>query len=490
MITSLRNPRVAEAVKLRKRALRDKRREFLVEGAQAVAEAVAAEGGPLRELFVGPDSGMHPAVVVARQAGVPVTEVSEEVIRALTSTVTPQGLVGLSGMVDTSLEDLPEEVSLAVVLYAVRDPGNAGTILRSADAAGADAVVFSEASVDVYNPKVVRSSAGSVFHLPVVRDAGIAETVELLRARGVAVLAMAAGGDADVYAIDLRRPTAFVFGNEAWGLPAEVSALADATVRVPIPGAAESLNLATAAGVCLFEAVRQRSRGGGSLEDLIAGAAHDVRSPLTAVKGFVSTLARRWAALDDEQRQAMLDAIAYDVDRMNGVIRELVDAARLSGGRLELSPEPVGLGELVGTVVARAATNPDHPSVVWEGEDLTLHVDPERLRGTLSAMVEAAVWWGQEGSVHVRARRTVDDAEIEVVRAATDLTQTDAEALFAPRRPGEGAGTKLGLYVARGFAEAQGGRLSADVHGGFSLRMLLPAVVTPAGTEDPGEGGI
>src|SRR4051812_13730654 len=119
MITSVRNPRVAEAVKLRKRALRDKRRLFLVEGAQAIAEAVAARPSPLRELFAGPDSSLHPAVVAAGQAGIPVVDVSDEVIRALTSTVTPQGLVGVAEMVDVGLDDLPPDLSLGVVLFAV-----------------------------------------------------------------------------------------------------------------------------------------------------------------------------------------------------------------------------------------------------------------------------------------------------------------------------------------------------------------------------------
>jgi RNA methyltransferase, TrmH family len=477
MITSVKNPRVAEAVKLRKRAMRDKRRQFLVEGAQAVAEAVAARPTPLIELFVGPDSSLHPAAVAAGQAGIPVVDVSEDVIRALTSTVTPQGLVGVAGMVDTPLDDLPVELSLAVVLFSVRDPGNAGTILRSADAAGAGAAVFSEASVDVYNPKTVRSSAGSLFHLPVVRDAGIAETIAALRARDMAIYAMGASGRDTVYDLDLRKPSAFVFGNEAWGLPDEVIALADLVVRVPIVGRAESLNLATAAGVVLFEAVRQRVRrgGSGSLEDLISGAAHDVRSPLTAVKGFVSTLARRWGSLDDEQRQAMFDAIAYDVDRMSVVVRELVDASRLSAGTLELSREEVDLGDLIGTVVAGATTNPDHPAIVWEGEDMVLVSDPQRLRGAVAAMVQAAAWWARRGPVRVRATRTADEVEIEVSRGDTDLTRAEADTLFTVRRPGEGAGTKLGLHVARGIAEAQGGSLVADVSGGFTLRLSIPA---------------
>jgi RNA methyltransferase, TrmH family len=479
MISSVRNPRVAEAVKLRKRGLRDDRRRFLVEGAQAVEEALRA-GAAVSELFVGPESAVHPAVARAREAGVPVTEVSDEVVRALTSTVTPQGLVAVASFVDVPIEELPEGLDLAAVLFSVRDPGNAGTILRSADAAGAGAVVFSEGSVDVYNPKVVRSSAGSLFHLPVVRDAEIGEAVGGLRDRGLAVYAASASGGASLYDPDLRRPVAFVFGNEAWGLPDEVAALADATVRVPIPGGAESLNLATAAGVVLFEAVRQRTAGAGdSLEELVAGAAHDVRSPLAAVKGFVSTLARRWQALDDGQRQAMLDAMAYDVDRMNGVLRELVDASRMAAGRLELSREPLHVEALVTRVAASSAWIPDHPPVEWEGRDATVLADAERLRGALEAMVEAAAWWGREGPVRIRASVGDGRVVVEVSRRGAELAPEDAQGLFRPRRPGEGAGSKLGLHVARGVAGAHGGSLEAEVtdgdHPSISLRLVLPA---------------
>ena len=260
MISSVKNRRVAEALKLRKRGLREQRQEFLVEGAQAVTEAIRS-GPVLTQLFVGPDSAVHPATAQARQAGVPILEVSDDVVRALTSTVTPQGLVGVAPFIDVALDDLPPGVDLAAVLFAVRDPGNAGTVLRSADAAGAGVAVFSEASVDVYNPKIVRSSAGSLFHLPVVRDAPIARTIEALRRRDMSVIAASGGGARDLYDVDLTRATAFVFGNEAWGLPEEVEALADEVVRIPIADRTESLNMATAASLFLFEAVRQR-RGG------------------------------------------------------------------------------------------------------------------------------------------------------------------------------------------------------------------------------------
>jgi K+-sensing histidine kinase KdpD len=119
--------------------------------------------------------------------------------------------------------------------------------------------------------------------------------------------------------------------------------------------------------------------------------------------------------------------------------------------------------------------------VAWDGADLVLTGDPERLRGAIAAMVQAAAWWGQRGPVHVRASRTTDEVEIEVGRAGTDLTPAEAEHLFAVRRPGEGAGAKLGLHVARGVAAAQGGSLTAEVAGGFSLRLVVPGGVEPAG---------
>ncbi len=147
-----------------------------------------------------------------------------------------------------------------VVLANVRDPGNAGTVLRSADAAGADAVLFAGSSVDPYNSKCVRASAGSLFHLPVVTGLPVADAVAALRRAGLRVLA--ADGRAARTLDDLqddgllREPAAWLFGNEAWGLPEDLLALADESVAVPIYGRAESLNLAAAAAVCLYASAR------------------------------------------------------------------------------------------------------------------------------------------------------------------------------------------------------------------------------------------
>jgi TrmH family RNA methyltransferase len=221
-----------------------------VEGPAGVAEAV---GNGLLELFATPDAAERYAHLVA---AAPRTHlVTPDVLATLADTVTPQGLVGVAEMRRSTLTDIREATLLAVLADA-RDPGNAGTILRTADAAGAGAVVFPDGSVDPYNAKCVRSSAGSLFHLPVVDGGDVREVLDTLRANGLRVLATTASGETSLDDADLRTPTAWLFGNEAHGLPADLVAAADERVRVPIYGRAESLNLATAAALCLYASAR------------------------------------------------------------------------------------------------------------------------------------------------------------------------------------------------------------------------------------------
>jgi tRNA(Leu) C34 or U34 (ribose-2'-O)-methylase TrmL len=362
------------------------------------------------------------------------------------------------------------------VLHQVRDPGNAGTIVRSADAAGASAVVFTQGSVDPYNPKAVRATAGSIFHLPIVRGLDTEAAIAALRERGVRVLAMAASAPTDLDRADLTSPVAFVFGNEAHGLPDEIAALADAAVRVPHAGAAESLNLAAAATVCLFEWARRRRQDTESLDVIIAAAAHDIRSPLTAMKGFGYALEQRWEQLDPEQRTLMLQGIVYDADRMDTILRQLVDAARVVAGRLETFPEGTEVHDLVRQIAAAQERDPEHPEVRWEGPNATAFVDPARLRTSLIAFAEALVWWGQEGPIRVSGHVAEGRLVVEASRAGTELSAEGAENLFLPRRPGSGGGSKIGLYVARAVAEAQGGTVTATVVDGIlTLRIDLPA---------------
>jgi len=258
--------RVSAARRLAKRAYRSADRRFLAEGPQAVREALAREAahpGAVVEVFATADAAQrHPELLAAaRGCGLPVHAIGDEAMASIAQTVTPQGVVAICSFLDVPLEVASAAARLVAVLAHVRDPGNAGTVIRAADAAGADAVVLTDASVDPYNGKCVRASAGSLFHLPVSTGVPVADAVRALRAAGLRVVAADGSGE-DLDDVDaaggLAGPTAWIFGNEAWGLPPETLALADAVVRVPIHGAAESLNLATAVGVVLFEALRQR----------------------------------------------------------------------------------------------------------------------------------------------------------------------------------------------------------------------------------------
>ncbi len=272
--------RIKAARQLAKRSLRDRARLFLAEGPQAVREALGADfsaapdwspgqGSLIRELFVTtPARTRHADLVEAVAAtGAPVHEIGGELMAELAQTVTPQGLLAVCPFIDVPLAELiGRSPRLVVVLANTRDPGNAGTVLRTADAAGADGVIFTTASVDPYNSKCVRSSAGSLFHLPVTTGVSIADAIASLRAAGLAVLAADGSAKCRLDELEnsgrLRQPTAWLFGNEAWGLPADLLAMADAAVCVPIYGRAESLNLAAAAAVLLYASARAYAQEG------------------------------------------------------------------------------------------------------------------------------------------------------------------------------------------------------------------------------------
>jgi TrmH family RNA methyltransferase len=266
MYASASTARLKAARRLTKRALRQRERAFLAEGPQAVAEALATRAR-VSDLFVTAPAQAHHAALVAdaADAGIDVQMVSGEVMAELAQTVTPQGLLAVCDFVDVPLDSVTSgRPNLVALLANVRDPGNAGTVLRTADAAGADAVIFADASVDPYNGKCVRASAGSLFHLPVVVGPRLPEIVAALKRSGMRVLAAdgRAGGTLHEPRSQamLSEPTAWLFGNEAWGLPDDLLALADESVAVPIYGRAESLNLAAAAAVCLYaSASAQRS---------------------------------------------------------------------------------------------------------------------------------------------------------------------------------------------------------------------------------------
>ena len=217
-------------------------------------EAVRHRGNLVKDVYVTAEAAARHTGIVgsAVAAGLAVHEVTDEVLAAMSDTQAPQGLLAVCRTPAPTLDEvLAAGPRLLCVLVHVRDPGNAGTVLRGADAAGADAVVVSDDSVDVFGPKAVRSSAGSIFHLPVVTGVAVEPILDRLREAGLRLLAADGAGPRLLGEVDLRPAHAWVFGNEAWGLEDAVLARCDEVVRVPIHGKAESLNLAMAATVCL-----------------------------------------------------------------------------------------------------------------------------------------------------------------------------------------------------------------------------------------------
>lgn len=273
-LTNPRSDRVKAVRALSGRSSRSRHHQFLVEGPQGVRELVRYKPELVRDLYVsGPAAERYSEIVqAAQEAKLYLHLCSEEVIREMSADA--QGMVAVANMPETTLApELIEGATNIAVLCQVRDPGNAGTIVRAADAAGADLVILAGDSVDVLNPKVVRSTAGSLFHLPVVTSADITELSHMLKQAGIQVFAAAGNAEFDLdelldaasdessdlsqgSAPDMKLPTAWLFGNEAKGLSDLEFSAADFTVSVPIRGKAESLNVATAATVCLYATSR------------------------------------------------------------------------------------------------------------------------------------------------------------------------------------------------------------------------------------------
>lgn len=265
---SAKSGRVKTARRLARRHSRAEHRLFLAEGAKALSEALHVPGAVVEVFATEAADEQYAALRKAvDDAGIPWRSAADDAIAALSGAVTPQGIVAVCRFLDVPLETVltpapgsaPSSPPL-VICAEVRDPGNAGTVIRCADAVGAQGVVLAGNSVDPYNDKTVRASAGSLWHVPVSLVDDPADVVRAARAAGYVVLAADGAGETDLFEAEtsglLDQPVAWLFGNEAWGLPEELAALADHRVSIPIFGRAESLNLATAAAVCLYASAR------------------------------------------------------------------------------------------------------------------------------------------------------------------------------------------------------------------------------------------
>ena len=264
-ITSASNRHIRDAIEIRTKRTGERPRSFLIEGPHLVETAVEA-GADIRKVFV---SGAFIArkensALLRRVAkcGGEFFEVTGQLLGKITDTETPQGIAAVVAHRPLELGGLRAgSRTFVVVIDGIQDPGNLGTIVRTADAAGADAVVLLPGTCDVFMPKTVRATAGSIFHLPVVH-AGLVDLCAWLHEREIPLAATSADAERDLYRVDLSGSVAVAFGNEAHGVSSELRRSSDLCMRIPIFGRAESLNVATAAAICLYEAARQRSESG------------------------------------------------------------------------------------------------------------------------------------------------------------------------------------------------------------------------------------
>ncbi len=248
---------MAAAVKLNRHTVRRRAGRFLAEGPNLVEAALRR--GLVSEVFA-TESAMNRFGGLLADA--PVHLVTERAAKALSETVTPVGLVAVCSMPQIPLADvLAEDPRLVAVAVGISEPGNAGTLIRIADAMGADAVVLAGHSVDPYNGKCMRASAGSIFSIPVITEPNAHGAVAALREAGLQVVATTVDGEVSLDEADLSEPTAWLFGTEAHGLPSELAEMATHRVHIPMPGSAESLNVASAASICLYLSARAHRSG-------------------------------------------------------------------------------------------------------------------------------------------------------------------------------------------------------------------------------------
>ena len=264
IIESVHNPRVKYIISLGKSKTRKKEKKFIVEGPHLVGEAINCfrESGkfPIDFILYSADA---PADILkaARNLGVSCFRTTERVMREISEVETPQGILAVVKEEEFNLNEvLGRKPPLIVFCIDVQDPGNLGTIIRTADAVSASGVILSKGTVDLYNPKVLRSTIGSIFHLPIVHVENIKETIITLKQNGTKIIAAALDAKKSYFDADLGGPVAIIFGNESKGIGRQVEGLCDGSVKIPMPGKAESLNVGVSSAVILYEALRQRSK--------------------------------------------------------------------------------------------------------------------------------------------------------------------------------------------------------------------------------------
>ncbi len=260
-ITSNSNPKIKEVLDIRRRKNTAKHISFIIEGPHLIEMALGA-GAPVNEVFFTDafsrkKEGQKILGLLIRRTH-KIFEVADHVFHKLTETETPQGIIAVITHIPLSLKDMSlNENPLLIVSDGIQDPGNLGTIIRTSDAAGVSAVVILPGTCDVYMSKTIRATAGSIFNVPIVH-AAVDEFIEWIDFHKIKLAVTAVNAEKHLFETELDSPVAFVFGNEASGVREALKNKADMVLSIPIPGKAESLNVAISAAVCIYEAVRQR----------------------------------------------------------------------------------------------------------------------------------------------------------------------------------------------------------------------------------------
>ena len=271
MITSLGNRGVKSVVHLRERAkVRREQEAFVTEGIRMFLEAPAER---IREVYLSesfsrcmdsparPESDGYLADVKKKLTKVSYETVTDEVFKKMADTVTPQGILCVMKMYHHSLEDMMQgEKPLLLLLEDIQDPGNLGTMIRTGEGAGVSGVIMSKDTVDIYNPKTIRSTMGSVYRVPFVYVEDLAQSIAALRQKGIRVYAAHLKGKLWYDEADYAQPSAFLVGNEGNGLTDRIADCADAYIKIPMEGQVESLNAGGASSILLYEALRQRRK--------------------------------------------------------------------------------------------------------------------------------------------------------------------------------------------------------------------------------------
>lgn len=262
-ITSLSSPLIKEAIKEKKKRQQS---NILIEGLHLLEMAIAAGAEVKRVFFTESFKSKNEKFLRQLSGKAPdLIETTDDILSRLSDTETPQGIVAIASYKPFQFHELKlKTIPLIVVADGIQDPGNLGSIIRTSDAAGADAVIILQDTCDAFMPKVIRSTAGSIFNIPIVYSNGD-DLIRWLKVKQISLFVTDITASETVYEADFKRPLAFVFGNEAHGASEGIKHKATAILNIPILGRAESLNVASSAAICLYEAVRQRTGKSTSL---------------------------------------------------------------------------------------------------------------------------------------------------------------------------------------------------------------------------------